>query len=86
MGTNEPTTINEIKVYPNPASEEISVSFGKPLTGVVSLYDLTGKQVYSSDLANKNNAQINVGKFAKGTYILLVKEKEKTQSRKIIIN
>lgn len=86
MGINEPTIFNEIKVYPNPVSEEINILFEKAFSGVVSLYDLTGKQVYSSDLANKNNAVINVEKFAKGVYILLIKAHGKIHTQKLIVN
>ena len=86
MSTNEPIAMHEIKIYPIPTTDEINISFEKPFSGVVSLYDFTGKQICSSNLIKKNNAHINVGKLAKGTYILTVKGKENTYSKKIIIN
>lgn len=56
-----------LKVYPNPASDVVTISAKQEIQSV-SIIDLSGKRIQ----AVKTNSQVNVSKLAKGTYILQV--------------
>lgn len=67
------TAIEEIdeselfSVYPNPANEEIFI-LSKENIQEISLYDITGKKLLSSE----NTTKLNISTFAKGVYFLEV--------------
>jgi hypothetical protein len=55
-----PSGINDLKestvsIYPNPASDEFTVSFNKPVTGaILEIYDLPGKKLISLPVAGSS--------------------------------
>lgn len=65
---------NDFEIYPNPASESISINSdklkGKNLT--ISIFNIEGKLVKSLDLSPKNQAPINIANFDKGMYIIKI--------------
>ncbi|MDD3771600.1 MAG: T9SS type A sorting domain-containing protein, partial [Weeksellaceae bacterium] len=85
LDTNEPTAINEIMVYPNPASTEITIEIQNNKNSLITLTDMTGKQVYSGDF-HGTKMSLNVERYAKGIYILTVFSRQHTYFKKIIIN
>lgn len=86
MNTDEPTIINEIKIYPNPASKEINISFERPYSGTISIVDSTGKQIYRQEVTDKSKVSFNVENIAKGVYFLTTENHRHKFSQKIIIN
>jgi hypothetical protein len=55
-------------VYPNPAEEMVYVSFNKKGSHVITMYDMTGRIVYTEEV--KQTTNIPVKTFAKGIYTL----------------
>ncbi|AUC82303.1 zinc-dependent metalloprotease family protein [Lacinutrix sp. Bg11-31] len=76
---------NLIKMYPNPASTELTINFSSINELDVTLFDLLGRQVLSKNLV-KNDNRINVSNLASGTYIvqMLVAGKNKVIKKLII--
>lgn len=63
----------QLQVWPNPASDELFVEYkGKYGSVGVELYDLLGQQLWSGDVHQDQSAQIAVGDYTEGTYILKV--------------
>jgi len=79
-------------LYPNPASEEISVSFlldnASDIT--MEIYDLSGRVIYtessSTESFGKVTRKINISKITPGYYLLKVTTGNRSISEKIIIN
>jgi len=65
LAVNEASAKSNLKVYPNPAVDVITLTANKEIKSV-NIYDLAGKKVKSVTDAK----QINVSNLAKGTYIL----------------
>ncbi len=84
MSTEE-QSIERLKIYPNPASNELNIVFDKPVKADVALTDITGKKVYSKSF-NAKKIKVNTKQFPKGIYMLSVKTKERNYTKKIIIN
>lgn len=71
-GIDLKTSINGIKVYPNPAFDSVFVeSEHLPVNTIYRINDLTGNVVLSGKIEN-GHGTINIGKLPNGTYLLLL--------------
>lgn len=75
------------EVYPNPATEYFDVQLVNQSHYLLDLYDFSGRVVYSNKL-NSNFIRINVLSFAKGMYVLNVKDlnSQESSSYKVLVN
>ena len=79
----------ELNVYPNPATERVSLGFNlldfKPV--LIEIFDILGRRVYYSDtygLKGDNDLEINTQNYASGMYIINVKIDQKYYQRKFV--
>lgn len=64
---------NDFKLYPNPATDYITIDFLKCFTGIVSIFDLRAKKIQDYSYTNKIGAvNINCSNLKAGTYIVKV--------------
>jgi hypothetical protein len=70
-----------IEFFPNPVSQTLYISTNQSLVSI-SLYDILGKQVYTS----KHTNHIDVRRYQQGIYLLKVKTNIGFTTKKIIIN
>jgi len=88
VGENELAS-NSIKIYPNPATSEFTISQNLSAEGTVQLYDISGKKI--KDLFNGNfgaNKTITVKTdgIAAGVYFVKVNSGKQSVTKKLIIN
>lgn len=69
---------NLVSVYPNPVTENLTVSMDFKKTETAEIYSLEGRKVSESNI-NANNNIINVSKLTKGVYLLKIKGTEIVQ-------
>jgi hypothetical protein len=76
---------NEISVYPNPANEFLTVSFGS-LEGKksIAVYDVSGRLVIEKN-ADADTVQLNVLEITKGSYFIKVLNDKVVVSVKMIM-
>ena len=82
------TFLNEnVKFYPNPLTSDqtIKLSFGLPIKGNVSIFSITGKQVFHDVVNNENKKEINVANLTNGIYMLKVSTESASTTRKVVI-
>jgi len=72
------------KVYPVPASDELTIDSHSNTIESVKLYDLNGKEINTFDV-HTSLFKIDVSPYAKGIYILQVKTEKGLLKKKIII-
>lgn len=87
LNTNE-NLLLFVKIYPNPASNEITIDTKTDFIESIKLFDITGKLITDySDFSNTNNslATLDVSYISKGTYFLKVKTNTGLLTKKIII-
>ena len=83
LGTSEANRQkNTFKVYPNPASDFITISSEKRISEI-SLFDLSGKQL-NRIKTDKTEANIPVSHLPKGTYIVQINSEGILNSQKFI--
>lgn len=85
-----PVAINDIKVYPNPASEFMNISFGVDVPSDVNLniYSTTGALVKTLDFENVNGKQevhINVSDLSTGEYLVSLSTNEGAVVKTILV-
>ncbi len=85
VSTAETTQDISLKVFPNPASERVTISHdGQWKDASVSLYDAVGKSVYTARFTS-NTLDINIGHLAKGVYFVKVQDGKKETTIKLIV-
>lgn len=81
--------IKNVSVYPNPASEMLTVLFeAQSANSTVVITDLTGKQVYNKQVESSSftNHTIDVSTFTKGIYFLSVMNGNSRSVQKVVVN
>jgi trimeric autotransporter adhesin len=89
-GTSELSDAATVKVYPNPTSGTLNISWDGQTTGTatVILADVTGRSVYNAQIeiqAASGLTQINLPQLKDGIYILSVKSESMDYTAKVII-
>ena len=89
-GIFEKPSYGELNVYPNPVKDQLTVDFGKVISGkaVYSIFDNTGKQVYSSsEQLNGNLLYITLpdAALSTGLHFLRVNTEEGTFTSRFMI-
>ena len=75
--------LNTIQIYPNPASNFVNISTTNSETSELVIKDMAGKVIYTDNFNLKIN--VNTENFAKGTYLIDVKNTQGIFSKKITI-
>ena len=74
--------INDVRVYPNPASEIVNISAAETIDRV-SVYDLTGRVIKQSN-PNKSSFSLNINDLNKGVYLIKLNAGDKESITKLI--
>lgn len=76
LGIEEPVSVINTSVYPNPATDLLTFSFDKKINGELKLFNTEGQVVFSTPI-NANEQKVDVRTLAPGTYYYGLFEKEK---------
>lgn len=84
-GTNQLTIQKSpFSIYPNPASENIYISFSQELTNsIFKIYDVTGK-IMEEGKINYLKQNISLKKYYNGIYLIIISDGEKTVTKKFV--
>jgi S1-C subfamily serine protease len=89
-GTDRSLKLQSFKAYPNPTQGQITIEFqGEPVATVVSLFDLSGRQLFREELNAFNgdyNQQFDLSEYAKGTILIQVVQGEKVYTEQVVVN
>ncbi len=64
--------INDLEVFPNPATQTITIKSQKQITGEAQwkVYDIVGREVYSAKTKNESSLTIDLSGLGKGLYFI----------------
>ncbi|MFN7013723.1 MAG: T9SS type A sorting domain-containing protein, partial [Bacteroidia bacterium] len=85
---NEKSTIENIKLFPNPASENITIQLPADYEkGILEMYDISGRLIVQQQLPEQVLTHtVSVGNFQKGVYFLVIsKQGMRSISEKMLI-
>ncbi len=86
-GIDNISLAESVSVYPNPVTDylRVDLSGSETVTTHISLYDMTGKKVYESQVqAGEMGLTINMTQLPQGNYVLKVKTSNNVIDKKII--
>ncbi len=86
VGINEEKIVADVRIYPNPTNENLSIVFMDNFSTDEYIYhirNLLGEIILSGQI-NNSNENIDVGKLTSGLYVIEVKGKKGSTSRQII--
>jgi len=89
LGVDNDELTSSLKVYPNPASGQFTVSITNAEASdlILELVNISGQVVYRNQVKSvySYNEQIDASAFAKGVYYLKVNDGEKVKIEKVVI-
>lgn len=75
----------DLKVYPNPATDEININWGTPFTGNIQLFSATGQILYTRTITAKQSMSIDVSKIPNGIYLLSTTQNGVTTTKRVTV-
>ena len=78
LSTSEFDLSNQIKVYPNPTDNLVTILFQNDFKGTYALFDITGKQIQTHSI-NSLETQISLEKYPSGMYLLVLNSNDENQ-------
>jgi hypothetical protein len=90
VSINEIENINDLSIYPNPASDKVNVKFNTSAADNfdITMYNVTGQAVYKETLPNfmgSYHNELNINDFAQGVYLMQIKSSKGAITRKVVI-
>jgi hypothetical protein len=82
--TSSHEVTNRIKIYPNPATDNLIIQSGYQSITKIHFFDITGKNVYSNNAVSLNKT-INLNGFTSGIYFLQVHTNDGIYTEKVVI-
>lgn len=74
-----------LKVYPNPASDFVTIENGGSNLAIVKLYNLAGQLVKEVHLAVGGKSQLDLSKLGSGVYQMVISEGEITRTTRLVV-
>lgn len=86
-GLSETLNQKDIKIYPNPVGEYLSVELEQFTQNTnISIHNIKGQLMYENSNLSEEKIQINVSNWIKGIYLVKIVGKDYNTSVKIVIN
>ena len=76
---------SNMTVYPNPATDDIKISFPETGKYEINLMSASGQLINTYILANGDNIMLNVSAVQSGTYLIRINHAQTSETRKVII-
>jgi len=73
------TNLAGVKVFPNPATDYITISFSEEANYNIAVFDQLGKQIKEINTGQTSTQSINMQNYSRGIYLVLVKNTVKQQ-------
>jgi hypothetical protein len=85
LGLSDNDQSTDVIIYPNPASEKLTVTLQKIKTySKIEIFDITGKNIYVNDIQDRTT-EIITKNFSSGIYFLKITQEDFLIMKKIII-
>jgi len=84
VGVNNVLANGDVKVYPNPAKENVSIETNKGINNVINILDLSGKIIDTIN-TSKSIAIINTSNLTAGIYFIQITNEFGSITKKLVI-
>jgi len=77
--------VEPLKLYPNPAKEQVTVFIPEQCNGNLTVVNLMGQNVLSMPISNENQIIVPLGSLTKGIYIVYIQGNTGSYTSKLVI-
>ena len=85
VSNEELLTSENLKLYPNPASQRVSLEFGKVLpTATITVLNSLGQSLIKRELEQVSEVELPVSRYPEGVYTVRIESDGRTSSRKFV--
>ncbi len=84
-GIIENSFASSINLFPNPATNNLTIDLGNNKKVEVAIADITGKIIYSSIARDMQKVEVNTQDFADGIYFVKIQTEDFIETKKIVI-
>ncbi len=81
--SNEDQKISEVAIFPNPATDFISIKTKGAIEGAITIYNILGEKLIQQDF-NSNQTKFDVSSLNSGVYIVNIKAKGTVTTKKFV--
>ncbi len=85
IGFGEQDVFGHLKIFPNPAQNQFTISGDKILNGEIIISNMLGQQIITRKLQNQKEITINTKHFTAGIYMVQIQNGNQRTTRKLII-
>jgi hypothetical protein len=75
----------DLKIYPNPASDQLNIESGSGDISAIEFYDLTGKLVKTEYVNHTHFTTINISELTNGVYLINTVGDASAKLQKLIV-
>lgn len=85
--SNEGFGIDEFKMWPNPAQDNVNIQLSSKINGTVhiQLFNINGKQVAQFTRDASENIQLNINKLKAGLYLMKINSNQLSFTKKLLV-
>jgi hypothetical protein len=86
-GVLERNQTNSMRVFPNPASNQITIEFASPANTILEITNIFGQTMYAETIkgiSGKQSKNIDLSAFSEGVYFVRLKNEKECVSAKFI--
>ncbi|MEY5048716.1 MAG: hypothetical protein RLZZ175_2075 [Bacteroidota bacterium] len=80
----ENSIVSNFSIYPNPATDNVTVSFTESVSGTVSIVDMNGNVVATKSISG-NTSNISTAEFASGVYVVKINSDKGMAVKQLVI-
>ena len=72
IGIQDYGTLQGVQVFPNPVKDNVQIRLPESNTYEIRLFDLNGKELWTKQIEDADQAQYNLSRLQTGVYLLIV--------------
>lgn len=81
VGIQDYGILQGVQVFPNPVKDKVQINLPENNTYEIRLFDLNGKELWTKQIEDVNQAQYNLSRLQTGMYLLIVIDRQHKLSR-----
>lgn len=85
LGVKDRISENNVSIYPNPATSEVTIALPKNMNAEIRVFDITGKLlIYKADAEIAKSYALDVSSLSAGSYFIRLNTDEGTATKKLL--
>ena len=87
VGMESISSDNTCAIYPNPATNKISIATNNNLQGEITIciFNMNGALLQQDKFQNQNLIELDVSTLAKGFYLVKIQTKKGIETKKLVV-